>query len=182
MGKRRRKLVTRIIEATAIGLVVVDVAFYFALVRPLKTMRTSEENQYTVTRDRVREGRARVARLEKFKAGVPEAETQLDGFLKAHVPERRQGFSRAARMVRKLSEDSKVRLTGVSYKLAAPGDDPLARLGLEVEVEGAFPNLLNFTHALETSGEFLTLRNFSFELGEARAIAMHVGAELYLNP
>jgi hypothetical protein len=85
-------------------------------------------------------------------------------------------------MVRRLSEDSKVQLTAVSYKLSAPGDDPLARLGLAVEVEGTFPNLLNFTHALETSGEFLTLHDFSFDLGEARAIAMHVGAELYLKP
>jgi Tfp pilus assembly protein PilO len=170
------------VEAAAIGLVVINLAFYFALVRPLRNVRASVENRYAATRDRVREGRARVARLEKFKAGVPDAEIQLEAFLKDHVAERRQGFSRAARMMRQLSEKSQVRLTGVSYKLSPRGDDPLARLGVEVEVEGAFPNLLNFTHALETSDDFLTLRDFTFEPGESRAVAMHVGADLYLKP
>jgi Tfp pilus assembly protein PilO len=182
MTRTRRKLATRILEATALGLVVINLVLYFALVRPVRNVRAAAESQYTAVRDRVREGKARVARLEKFKAGVPDAETQLEEFLKDHVPERRQGFSRAARMVRKVSEDSKVRLTGVSYKLVARGDDPLARLGLEIAVEGTVANLLNFTHALETSGDFLTLREFSFEPGESRAIAMRVGADLYLKP
>jgi len=182
MGKSRRKLLTRIVEAAAVGLVVLDLALYFALVRPLNNLRRTQEIQYAAGRERVREGKARVARLEKFRAGMPEAEAQLDAFLKEHVPKRRQGFSRAARLVRELSEDSKVRLTGISYQLTAPGDDPLARLGLEIEVEGTFSNLLDFTHALETSGDFLAVRDFSFEPGESRAIAMHVGAELYLRP
>jgi Tfp pilus assembly protein PilO len=182
MTRSRRKLITRIVEATALGLVVISLVLYFALVRPLGNMRQSEVNQHAAIRDQVREGKARVARLEHFKEGVPDAETQLGGFLKEHVPERRQGFSRAARMMRQLSEDSQVRLTGVSYKLSAPGDEPLARLGLEIEVEGTFPNLLEFTHALETSGDFLALRDFSFDLGEGRGIAMHVGAVLYLQP
>ena len=182
MGRSRRKLVTRIVEAVAGGLVVLNLVLYFALVRPLNNRRLAEEIQYTAARERVREGKARVARLEKFRAGVPDAEAQLDAFLLEHVPQRRQGFSRAARLVRELSEESKVNLTGVSYKLSGPGDDPLARLGLEIEVEGTFLNLLDFIHALETSGDFLALRDFSFEPGESRAIAMHVGAELYLKP
>jgi predicted amidohydrolase len=85
-------------------------------------------------------------------------------------------------MVRKMSEDSKVRLTGVAYKLSGPAKDPLARMGLEFDVEGAFPDVLRFTHALETSEDFLTVQAFSFSPGESRTIAMHVGAELYLKP
>jgi len=182
MNKSRRKLMTRIAEAAAVGLVVFNLAFYFALVRPLKNMRLASEAEFSATRHRVREGRARVARLEQFRVDVPQSQTDLEEFLKQHVPGRRQGFSHAARMVRKLSEGSNVRLTTVSYKLSGAGDDPLARLGLEFEVEGLFPDVLRFTHALETSGDFLTVRAFSYTPGETRTVAMRVGAELYLKP
>ncbi len=182
MNRHRRKLLTRIAEAAALGLVVLNLALYFALVRPLKNMRAAAEDQFAATRDRMREGKARVARLEQYKVNVPESEAQMDDFLKKHVPGRRQGFSHAARMVRKLSENAKVKLTGVSYKLSGAGDDPLARLGLEFDVEGSFPDVLRFTHALETSGDFLAVRAFSFTPGETRTVAMHVGAELFLKP
>lgn len=178
----RRKTIVRIVEGAAIGLVVLDLVAYFALVRPLRSLRVSQEAQYTTARDRMREARARVARLEKFQAAVPDAETQLGEFLTDHVPERRQGFSRAARLVRELSEKSKVHLASVSYHLAPGGDDPLARLGLSVEVEGPFSGVMSFARALETSGEFVALGDFSFEPGENRTIALRMGAELYLQP
>lgn len=182
MNQHRRKLLTRIAEAVAVGLVVLNLALYFALVRPLRNMRLAAENESSATRSRVQEAKGRVARLEQYRVDVPKSETELKEFLSQHVPERRQGFSHAARMVRKMSEDSKVRLTGVAYKLSGPVKDPLARMGLEFDVEGAFPDVLRFTHALETSGDFLTVHAFSFSPGESRTIAMHVGAELYLKP
>jgi Tfp pilus assembly protein PilO len=180
MSRARRKTLIRIVEGAAVGLVLLDLVLYFAVVGPLRSMRASAEVEYAAVRDRVRDAKGRVVRLEKFKAAVPGAEAQLEDFLKAHVPRRRQGFSRAARLVRMLSEDSKVRLSGVSYKLDPADDDPLARLGLEVEVEGTFANLMNFVHALETNDEFASLRDFSFEPGEDRTIALRVGADLYL--
>jgi Tfp pilus assembly protein PilO len=178
----RRKTLVRIVEVLAIALVVLDLTVYFALVRPLRSLRVTEEVRYKAARDRVREGQARVALLEKFKEAVPESETQLGEFLKNYVPERRQGFSRAARLVRELSEKSKVHLTSVSYHLVSNGDDPLARLGLEVEVDGPFPGVMSFAHALETSGELVSLGDFSFEPGEGRTIALRMGAALYLQP
>lgn len=182
MNNARRNLFARIAEAAALGLVVLNLVLYFALVRPLSSLRASAENDFTATRTRAREGKARVARLEQFRVNVPESQEQLADFLKKHVPERRQGFSHAARLMRKLSEDAKVKLTGVSYKLSAGPDDPLARLSLEIEVEGAVPDLLRFTHALETAPDFLAVRAFSFTPGESRTVAMHVGAELYVRP
>ncbi|MBI4167113.1 MAG: hypothetical protein HY508_15415 [Acidobacteria bacterium] len=182
MNRRRRKLVTRIVEAFAVSLVTFDLVLYLALVRPLKNLQVSAENEYSATRSRIQEGKGRVARLEQYRVDVPKSETELKEFLTQHVPDRRQGFSHAARLVRKMSEDSKVRLTSVSYKLSGQTDSPLARLGLEFDVEGSFPDVLRFTHALETSGDFLRVRSFSLTPAETRTIAMHVGAELYLKP
>ena len=178
----RRKTLVRVVEVVAIALVVLDLAVYFAVVRPLRSLRVTEEVRYKAARDRVREGQARVARLETFKRAVPEAETQLGDFLKDHVTERRQGFSKAARLVRELSEKSKVHLASVSYHLVPGSDDHLARLGLEVEVDGSFAGVMSFAHALETSGEFVSLGDFSFEPGESRTIALRMGAVLYLQP
>ena len=182
MNRHRRKLLTRVAEAAAVGLVIFNVVLYFALVRPLKNMLVSAKDESRATQSRVQETKGRVVRLEKYRVDVPHSEAELKEFLTQHVPGRRQGFSHAARMVRKMSEDSKVRLTSVSYKLSSPADDPLAHLGLELDVEGSFPDVLRFTHALETSSDFLRVRSFSLNPAESRTIAMHVGAELYLKP
>lgn len=182
MSRSRRKTVVRIVEGTALGLVVLDLALYFALVRPLRAMRTEEEASYAAARERVRDLKARAARLEKYQAAVPDAEGELADFLKEHLPARRQGFSRALRTVRELTEKSSLRLASVSYKLESAKDDPFERLAIQVDVEGAFPNLLGFAHALETSSDLIVLRDFSFEPTEGRALALRLGAELYLKP
>ena len=182
MSRSRRKTVIRVLEGVAAGLVALDVVLYLALVRPLHNLRAAEEAGYASTRDRVREGRARVARLEKFQAALPDAEEQLAAFLKDHVPPRRQGFSRAARLMRRLTEQAGLQVTGITYKLDSGEDEPLERLALDVEVEGPFASLLNFAHALETAGDFIALRDFSFQPAEGKTLTLHVGADLYLTP
>jgi Tfp pilus assembly protein PilO len=182
MGKSRRKTLVRIVEGVAVGLVLLDVVLYFALVRPLRSMRTAEEVRYSATREHVQELKVRAARLEKFQTAVPETEDQLRAFIRSHIPPRRQGFSRAARLVRRLTEQAGVELSGVAYKLDSAADDPLERLGIEVEVEGPFPSLLNFSHALETASDFIVVREFAFEPAEGRGVALRLGADLYLTP
>jgi hypothetical protein len=181
MGKSRRRTVTRILEGVAVGLVLLDVVLYFALVRPLRSMRTAEQVRYSATRERVRELTVRAVRLEKFQTAVPETEDQLGAFMRSHIPPRRQGFSRAARLVRRLTEQAGVQLSGVTYKLDSSADDPLERLGIEVEVEGPFPSLLNFSHALETTTDFIVVREFAFEPTEGQGVALRLGADLYLK-
>jgi type II secretory pathway component PulM len=72
MRKSRRKTVTRILEGVAVGLVLLDVVLYFALVRPLRSMRSAEQARYSATRERIRELTLRAARLEKFQTALPE--------------------------------------------------------------------------------------------------------------
>lgn len=182
MNRHRRIFWTHVVEAAAVGLAVLGLVLYLAVVRPLRNMRLQAETESRVTRNRVAEGKQRVARLEQYRVDVPKSNDELKEFLAKHVPERRQGFSHAARMLRKMSEDSKVRLTGVAYKLSGPGEDPLARMGLEFDVEGSFADVLRFTRALETSDDFLSVRSFSLNPAESRTIAMHVGAQLFLKP
>jgi len=182
MTRHKRRLLINIAEATAGILVVVNAALYLALVRPLKSMRASAERETAATRFRVKATKERADRLEQYRVDVPRSESEVKDFIAEHIPGRRQGFSHAARLMRKMSEDSKVRLTGVSYKLLGAGDAPLAHMALEFDVEGAFADMLRFIHTLETTGDFLEVRSFSFSPGETRSIGMHVGANLYLKP
>ena len=182
MSKGRRKTIVRIVEGTALALVLLDLTLYFALVRPLRTMRTEEEASYAAARERVRDLKARAARLEKYQASVPEAEGALADFLKEHLPARRQGFSRAHRMVRELTDNASLHLASVSYKLESSKEDPFERLAVQVEVEGTYSNLISFAHALETSSDLIALRDFNFEPTEGRSLALRLGADLYLKP
>lgn len=172
----------RVLEGAAVGLVALDLVLYLALVRPLRALRASKEAEYASARDQMREGRARVARLEKFKAALPDAEEQMAAFMKGHLPPRRQGYSRAARLIRRLTDQTGLQMTGITYKLDKEKDEPLERLGLEVAVEGPFSNLLNFAHALETADYFIALRDLSIQPVEGHTLVLNVGADLYLTP
>jgi Tfp pilus assembly protein PilO len=145
-------------------------------------MRSGKEAEFSDMRNRLREARARVARLEEFQAAVPGAGEQLEGFLNEHVPTRRQGFSRAARLVRHLVDESGAQLESISYKLGGDDDEPLRRLGLEVDVEGPFASLFDFAHSLETGTEFVVVRSFTFEPREGGTMGLRLGADLYLKP
>jgi Tfp pilus assembly protein PilO len=182
MSRGRRKTLIRVLEGVAAGLVALDVVLYLALVRPLRSLRVGEEASYAATRLRLREGKARVARLEKFQAALPESEEQLAVFLKDHVPTRRRGFSRAAGLMRQLTEKAGLQMTGITYKLDPGKDEPLERLTVDVDVEGPFSSLLSFAHALETSDDFISLRDISIQPAEGSALKLHVGADLYLTP
>ena len=182
MHKSYRRVLIRLLEKVAVSLVILDALLYFALLRPLRALRDSKEAEFTTMRVRLREARARVAQLEAFQAEVPGADEQLESFLNEHVPTRRQGFSRAARLLRELVEKSGVQLESISYKLGSEPDDPLRSLALEIDVEGPFEGLLDFAHALETGSELAVVRNFNFQPRESGTMGLHLVADLFLKP
>jgi Tfp pilus assembly protein PilO len=182
MAKSHRKVLVRIIVRLALGLVVLDVVAFFALSRPLARLETMAWNRLTEVRRRALETQTRVAQLERFRAKLPTAREQLAAFEHDHIPPRRQGFSRMARLVRKLSEQSGLDPPGVAYRLEASGKEPLERLGAELDVEGTYANLLKFTHALETASDMIVLRDFTFGPGESGQIGLRLTVDMYLSP
>ncbi len=182
MRTGRRQMLIRILEKAAVSLVLLDVVLYFAVVRPVRSVRSKEDAEYTAMRSRLREARARVAQLEKFQAEVPGADEQLQGFLGEHVPARRQGFSRAARLVRELVDKSGAQLESITYKLGSGSDEPLRRLSLEMTLEGPFEGLFEFAHSLETGSELVVVRSFNFEPHESGAMGLRLTADLFLKP
>src|SRR5437762_4428618 len=177
-----RKTVRVFFEITALALVLLDVGLGLSAAW-FRDRLAAEQQLVTSTRRHIQEGEMRVARLEKFQAILPTAQDQVKEFETGHVPSRRQAYFRAARLVRVLSEQSEVRLTGIGFKPEQTRDAVLfQRLGVDVNAEGSFANLVKFGYALETAGDFIVLRNCTFAPQEGGKLALHLLADLYLMP
>ena len=162
------------------AIVLVDIVVYLVPVLGLGNQVKAVQQLREGLFRRVRDEEMRVARLQKFQASLPDAKKQLEQFEQEHVPARRRGFSRAARRVREVAEQSGVQLSGVAYKLDSDHSQPLERLAITVNVEGPFASLVQFVHALETSGDFIVVREFNFQPREGEILALRIAADLYL--
>jgi len=182
MRKSRRQAVIRVVQWVALSLAGLDVALYLAVVRPLGRVRSDEQQARDVVEQRLGEQRARLERFRRFQAALPDAGQALKAFVRDHVPSRRRGFSRAARLLVRLSEASGLQLAGRSYRLNTTEGGPLERLGMEVTVEGPFSSLLKFAHGVETANDFILVRDFAFQPGEGGTLVLRLGADLYLEP
>ena len=180
MSRNNRKALIRTFEPLAAVVVLANLVVYFALIAGLgnhvRAAQLERENLF----GQVRNQKDRIARLEKFQASLPDAKLLLAQFEKERVPSRRQGFSRAARLVREVAGQSGVQLSGVAYKLDSEGHEPLERLRITMTAEGPFSSLVNFAHALETAGDFLIVREFNFRPGETGDLALRMDADMYL--
>ncbi|MGH9430583.1 MAG: GspMb/PilO family protein [Terriglobia bacterium] len=178
---RRRVLAQKLLKALLV-LVLLDALVYFLVNRPLEVWVRDTQERFTTTRLTWRQEKIRAARLEKRASALPAAGEQVDAFIQKRIPPRRLGFSRAARLVQQLSQQSGVQLDSLSYRLQEKPAAPLDDLGISVAIEGDFPKLMAFTHALETSQDLVVVRQFRFEQGDQGVLGLHLMADLYLLP
>ncbi|MDE3180307.1 MAG: hypothetical protein KGM47_11695 [Acidobacteriota bacterium] len=182
MSQQRRRNWTRAALKVIVILIVLDVVLYTLVIRPLSGLAIRQQQRFTSARIQWLVQRTTLARTEARAAALPGDRDQLQAFILRHIPPRHDGYSRAARLIQRLSEQSGVELTGIKYTLNKTQPDPLDHLGLETSAEGPFPNLLNFAHALETSGDFVVVHSFTFAAGDQGVLALHLKADLYMTP
>ena len=182
MPRSHRQTVTRALQIAGASLVLLDVLLYFGMLRTTQARVSSEQQQFAALRRRIYEGEVRIERLKKFQEAMPEAGQRLAALKRDHTPPRRQGFSQAAKLVRRVTEQSGTQLTSVAYKLDSNASGPLQRLGLVIVVDGPFPGLLKFAHALETASDLIVIRSFNITAGDTPALELRLAADLYLTP
>jgi Tfp pilus assembly protein PilO len=170
------------IEVAGLGLVALDIVVYLAVYRPLGNMIAAEQQHYSVARERVREQQARVGRLEKFQAALPQAGERLADFKQHRTSPRRRGFSTAEHLIRKVADAAGVQPPSVAYRLDPVHNDPLQRLGLEINTGGSYPGLLKFAHYLETANDFILIREFTFTAGDNGMLSLRLVADFYVTP
>lgn len=179
----RRKIWIKAAVKVALILVVLDLIAYLAVYRSVNGMLSREQQRFTAQRIQWRRQQAASLRVERRAEALPAAERQVSTFVEAHVPRRREGYSRAAVLVENLTRRSGVELAGIAYK---KDDDrssvPFRRLTLSVYVQGPFNNLLNFGHGLETASDFIVVRSFKFESSGEGMLGLRLSADLYLMP
>jgi len=184
MNINRRKLLTRALEGLAVTLVVLDIAAYFAILRPLQSRVQDANLRHQQARVNLVPVEKRVNQLEKYAKELPTADGQLAQFLDKHVPGRRQQYSAAEKLVARLSEKTGVQLTGLGYKAESEhkNPNPLRWLRIEVSMEGEFKNLMDFAYQLESGDDFLLIRYVSFDMGDRGQPSLRLAADLYTVP
>ena len=183
MRKSRRQIVNRIIETTGIGLVALDLLVFFAVYRPLGNKIDVEARRHAELRQTIRNQQVRVDVLKKYEAALPQAGKGLEDFTTNRTPSRREAYSTAAHLIHKVADASGVKVSSTAYRLDMEHHDPLERLELDINVQGSYPGLLKFSHALETANDFILVREFTFTPGEENgALGLRLGADLYLTP
>lgn len=182
MRKTRRKIIIRASEITGAGLLALDLLLGLGMFRPFRALVSSKQQQFAAGRHRLIDDQARIDRLKNFREAFPEASKGLEAFKRDHIQARRQGFSQAAKLVRRLTEQSGIGLGSVRYKLDTSASGPLECLGLEIKVDGPFSGLLKFAHALETASDFITIQSFNIVEGDNGQLDMQLVAGYYLMP
>ena len=184
MKKSRRQIINRILEATGIGLVALDLLVFYAVYQPLSSRIDLAERQDEQIRQTIRDQQARVEVLKKYAAAMPQVGKGLESFNTNRTPSRREAYSTAAHLIHKIADAAGVKVASTGYRLdSATHGDPLEKLELDINLEGSYEGLVKFSHALETTNDFILVRGFNFTPGgDNEPLGLRLGAELYLTP
>jgi hypothetical protein len=182
LARSRHQTVTRIFQITGVSLVLLDVLLYFLMYRSTQALAFTEQEQFASLRRRNLEAEIRIERLKKFLAALPEAGERLSAFEQEHTPPRRQGYSKASELVRRVAEQSGTQLVSVAFKLDSKTPGALQSLGAVINVEGSFAGLLRFAHGLETASDLILTRSFSIVMGDNQTLEMRLAIDLFLMP
>jgi len=182
LRRSRRQTVTRVFQIAGVSLVLLDVLLYFLVYRYTQTQLSSEHQQFASLRRRILDGEDRIARLKQYWEALPETGKMLATLEREHTPPRRQAYSLASELVRRIADQSGAHLVKVGFKLDEKVTGPLQRLGIVIDVEGSFPALLKFAHGLETASDLLLIESFNLVEGENSPLQLRLAADLYLTP
>ena len=119
MRKSRRQIVNRIVEAAGVALVVLDLAVFFVVYRPLGDKLEGNVRRHEELRQTVRNQQVRVELLEKFETALPQAGKGLEDFTSNRTPSRREAFSTAAHLIHKVADASGVKVSTMAYRLGS---------------------------------------------------------------
>lgn len=184
MKRSRRQIINRIFEATAIGLVALSLLVFYTLFRPLGSKIDAAEREHEQLRQTIRTQQARVEILKKYETALPQVGKGLEAFTTSRTPSRREAFSTSAHLIHKIADAAGVKVASTGYRLdSAAQGDPLEKLEIDISLQGSYEGLIKFSHALETTNDFILVRQFTFTPGgDNEPLGLRLGAELYLTP
>jgi len=169
-----------------VGLLVLaglNAIFYFISTRPaLKEYRKLE----ATTRpdfDEIKQRERAVTRLESFRDGLQQAETDLQTLRDDVLSTRDARMVLVQAELQALCDEFKIDLESVSYDHDLLVAEGLDRLAMTVPLEGGYANLRKFLQAVEKSDKFLLVERVGLSSGKQGGRMLDLSIELatYFN-
>ncbi len=105
--------------------------------------------------------KADVERGEKIKASLPQVGKDCDGFYKADFLPASTGYSAVVEELTEITHKAGLKTGGVSFQQKELKGHGVTEIAMKTTVEGDYPALIEFIHALERSKNFYLLDNLT---------------------
>jgi type IV pilus assembly protein PilO len=104
-------------------------------------------------------------RGEKIKASLPQVGKDCDGFYKADFLPASAGYSAILAELTEITHKAGLKSSGVSFQQKELKGHGVTEIAMKTTVEGDYPALIEFIHALERSKNFYLLDNLTLASG-----------------
>jgi len=109
--------------------------------------------------------RADIERGEKIKTSLPQVGKDCDGFYKEDFLPAASGYSAVLAELTEITHKAGLKSGGVSFQQKELKGHGVTEVSMRTTVEGEYPALIDFIHALERSPNFYLLDNLSLASG-----------------
>jgi len=113
--------------------------------------------------------KADVERGEEIKASLPQVGKDCDGFYKADFLPASAGYSAILGELTEITHKAGLKTSGVSFQQKELKGHGVTEIAMKTTVEGDYPALIQFIHALERSKNFYLLDNLTLASGGTTA-------------
>ncbi|HTP44735.1 MAG TPA: GspMb/PilO family protein [Candidatus Limnocylindrales bacterium] len=111
--------------------------------------------------------KADVDRGEKIRASLPQVGKDCDGFYKSDFLPASTGYSAVLAEFTEITHKTGLKTGGISFQQKELKDHGVTQVSMKTTVEGDYPALIEFIHALEKSKNFYLLDNLTLASGGA---------------
>jgi|HubBroStandDraft_4_1064222.scaffolds.fasta_scaffold158987_2 Tfp pilus assembly protein PilO len=113
--------------------------------------------------------KADVERGEKIKASLPQVGKDCDGFYKENFLPAPTGYSAVLAELTDITHKAGLKTSGVTFQQKELKGHGVTQVAMKTTVEGDYPALIQFIHALERSKNFYLLDNLTLASGGSTA-------------
>jgi len=163
-------------RAAAVMLLVADIALLVYLLSPLRPRPSVRQAELEQARSELELKQKQVAPLLGMDEKLQKAQVDLDQFYRQRFAAR--GSAIAAELG-KLAAGSGVQLSGARYENEDSGVAGLARVKVQVGVEGAYPSTVKFINGLERDRTFFLLNSIALEQQQGGTVRLQLKLETY---
>lgn len=114
--------------------------------------------------------KADVERGEKIKASLPQVGKDCDGFYQSDFLPAANGYSAIVAELTEITHKAGLKSDGLSFQQKALKDHGVTQIVMKTTVEGDYPAIIEFIHALERSKNFYLLDNLTLASGGATSV------------